>query len=308
VKVDTTLFRALARLQLASPGAVRGRQQGERRSKAVGSGVEFADHRPYHPGDDLRRVDWNAWQRQPGHVVVRLFSEDRNLRVNVVVDATGSMGTAGLTHSRSGRTKLDHAGTLAAGFALLGLVHRDNVRVGTYGAAGGDRSGPTVAWGHDMAAMPGLLDLLKRTVAGQGCEAPQDRILALAGGRPADRSVLLSDMLAPEAEIESTLRALATIGHHPLLLHVVSPDDLEPDLSKPQRLVDAETGESVEVPGGPAVARAWAEAREAWLSDLDARCRRLGVRRVLARTDADPAFLFRDTLRRAGVVRLGARG
>lgn len=300
--VDTTLFRSLARLQLASPGAVLGRQQGERRSKAVGSGVEFADHRPYHPGDDLRRVDWNAWQRQPGQVVVRLFSEDRNLRVNVVIDATGSMSTGKTKHH--GRTKLDHAGTLAAGIALIGLVHRDQVRVGTFGG----RDGAQVASGHDMTAMPGLLDLLKRTQAGRGCEAPKERILAVAGGRPADRAVLLSDMLAPEDELESTLRALATIGHHPLLLHVVSPDDLQPDLSKPQRMVDAETGETVELPGGPEVTRAWAEARDAWLSDLDARCRRLGVRRVLARTDADPASLFRDTLRRAGIVRLGARG
>ena len=300
--VDTTLFRALARLQLASPGAVRGRQQGERRSKAVGSGVEFADHRPYHPGDDLRRVDWNAWQRQPGQVVVRLFSEDRNLRVNVVVDATGSMSTGDSKADR--RTKLDHAGTLAAGIALLGLVHRDQVRVGTFGSL----DGAQVASGHDMTAMPGLLDLLKRTRPGRGCEAPKDRILAVAGGRPADRAVLLSDMLAPEEEVESTLRALATIGHHPLLLHVVSPDDLEPDLSKPQRMVDAETGETVELPGGPEVTRAWAEARDAWLEDLDARCRRLGVRRVLARTDSDPVALFQDTLRRAGIVRMGVRG
>jgi len=302
VHVDTQLFRSLARLQLASPGAARGRQQGERRSKAVGSGVEFADHRPYHPGDDLRRVDWNAWQRQPGQVVVRLFSEDRNLRVNIVVDATGSMGTDGGAPQH--RSKLDYAGTLAAGFALLGLVHRDYVRVGTYGS----KAGAKAASGHDMAAMPGMLDLLKRTKAGEGCDAPQSRILALAAGRPADRAVLLSDMLAPEEEIEATLRALATIGTHPLLLHVVSPDDLEPDLSKPQRMVDAETGVTIEVPGGPAVARAWAEAREAWLTDLDARCRRLGVRRVLVRTDGDLAHLFRDTLRRAGVVRLGARG
>ncbi len=302
MQVDTQLFRALARLQLASPGAARGRQQGERRSKAVGSGVEFADHRPYNPGDDLRRVDWNAWQRQPGQVVVRLFSEDRNLRVNLVVDATGSMGTrTGDPHRRS---KLDYAGTLAAGLALPGLVQRDHVRIGTYGS----KVGAKAASGHDMAAMPGMLDLLKRTEPGLGCAAPQDSILALAAGRPADRAVLLSDMLAQEDELEATLRALATIGNHPLLLHVVSPEDLEPDLSKPQQMVDAETGETVEVPGGPAVVRAWAEAREAWLTDLDARCRRLGVRRILVRTDGDPADLFRDTLRRAGVVRLGARG
>jgi len=300
VNVDTELFRALARLRLHTPDAARGRQQGERRAKATGSGVEFADHRPYQAGDDLRRVDWNAWQRQPGQVLLRLFSEDRNMHVVVLVDATGSMGTKADAHT----TKLDYAGTLAAGFALLALANRDFVRVGCYGGA----QGAEAATGHDMAAMPGVLKLLRRTEAGMGCDDPRDILLALAGGRRSDLAVLVSDMLCAEDEMENTLRALATIGHTPVLLQVVSPDDLSPDLSKPQRMVDAETGLSVHIPGGPEVERAWATARDAWLDDLTARCRRLGIRRVLVRTDTPAATLFREDLRRTGLVVLGTGG
>lgn len=301
MQVDTEVFRALARLRLQTPDAVRGRQQGERRARVTGAGLEFADHRPYQDGDDLRRVDWNAWQRQPGQVLLRLFSEDRNMRVVVLVDATGSMGTgAGPTTTR----KLDHAGTLAAGFALLCLTNRDFVRVGCYGS----NQGAEAATGHDMSAMPGVLKLLQRTDVGGVCDDPQGILLALAGGRRSDMAVLLSDMLCPEDEMEATLRALATLGHTPVLLHIVSPDDLEPDLSKPQRLVDAETGESVEIPGGPEVQAAWAQARDAWLGDLQSRCRRLGIRRVLVRTDTPPTTLFREDLRRTGLVVLGARG
>lgn len=301
MQVDTKVFRSLSRLRLRAPSAVRGRQQGERRARATGSGVEFADHRPYQSGDDLRRVDWNAWQRQPSQVLMRLFSEDRNMRVAVLVDATGSMGT------RSGngnQTKLDHAGTLAACFALLSLTNRDFIRVGSYGSADGARA----ATGHDMGAMPGVLKLLQKTRVGHTCGDPKSTLLGLAGGRRSDVAVLLSDMLSPEDEMEETLRALATLGHTPILLQVVSPDDLDPDLSKPQRLVDAETGESLELPGGPDLKRAWQIARDAWLEDLDARCRRLGIRRVLVRTDTDPVQTFREDLRRAGIVVLGARG
>ncbi len=79
MQVDTQLFRALARLQLASPGAARGRQQGERRSKAVGSGVEFADHRPYNPGDDQTQAsDWaQGNRRRESHLPVPKPKVDR---------------------------------------------------------------------------------------------------------------------------------------------------------------------------------------------------------------------------------------
>jgi len=153
-----------------------------------------------------------------------------------------------------------------------------------------------------------VLKLLARTEPGKGCDDPGGVLLGMAGGRRSDLAILLSDMLCPEAEMEATLRALATMGEAPLLLQVVSPDDLEPDLTKPQRLIDAETGEAVEIPGGADVARAWATARDAWLADLEGRCRRLGIRHLRIRTDTPVADLFRDQLRRAGVVVLGDRG
>ena len=159
-----------------------------------------------------------------------------------------------------------------------------------------------------MSALPGVLELLGRTDVGRGIEEPKATLLTLAGGRRADLAVLLSDMLAPEEELEDTLRALASIGHTPILLHVVSPDDLAPDLSRGQRLVDAETGESVEIPGGPEVERAWQKAVQEWMTDLDARCRRLGIRRIPVHTDQPIPRLFRTDLPRAGLVDLGARG
>ncbi len=301
MKVDTSVFRSLGRLRLQTPGAVRGHQQGERLAQATGSGVEFSDHRPYQSGDDLRRVDWNAWQRQPEQVVMRLFSEDRNMRVVVLVDATGSMGTRADT---DGRSKLDHAGTLAAGLALLCLTNRDFVRVGCYGG----KHGAEAATGHDMSALPGVLAFLDRTEVGRGLADPTSILVALSGGRRSDMAVLVSDMLAPVDELEDTLRTLASIGRTPILLHVVSPDDIAPDLSRGQRLVDAETGDSVEIPGGPDITRAWQEAVLEWMTDLDARCRRLGIRRIEVPTDQAIPTLFRTKLQRAGLVQLGTRG
>ena len=177
-----------------------------------------------------------------------------------------------------------------------------------FGICFGGSRGAEAATGHDMSALPGVLELLGRTEFGRGIDDPKSVLLALSEGRRSDIALLVSDMLAPEEALEDTLRALASIGHQTILMHVVSPDDLEPDLTRSQRLVDAETGESMEIPGGPAVQRAWQRAVAEWLSDLDARCRRLGIRRVQIRTDHPMEQVFRNQLQRAGIVQLGARG
>lgn len=298
MNIDPNAFRSLAGLRLATPDLARGQRQGERRARAIGSGVEFAEHRPYQPGDDLRRVDWNAYQRQPGTLHLRLFSEDRNLRVLLVLDATGSMSIGAPF-----RSKLEQAGMLAGGLALLSLLHRDFVLV----AALGSHEAVAPVRGHDISAWPSVLNALQKTEPGTQAPSLRASILSLAQGRSMDYAFLCSDMLVPDDEQEATLRALATVARAPILLHVVAPQDLQPDLSAPTTLVDAETGEQVDVPGGPEVARAWAQARDAWLGDLDRRCRRLGIRRFQVQSDTEPLTALRDGLRAAGVLQAGDR-
>src|SRR5690606_16952271 len=115
----------LRSLRLAARGPASGARQGDRRSAVRGRGLEFADHRPYSAGDDLRRVDWNVYARLRT-VLVRLYHEDRNLSVRICVDASASMafGTP---------RKADHAAELAAGLALVALLVRDDVSVGCVG-------------------------------------------------------------------------------------------------------------------------------------------------------------------------------
>ncbi|MEL6345917.1 MAG: DUF58 domain-containing protein, partial [Myxococcota bacterium] len=112
VKIDPALLTVASRLRWAAPRFAQGARQGERRGRTIGQGLEFADFRPYHAGDDLRRVDWNAYQRLES-LLLRLSHEDRDQRVLIVVDATGSMSLQG---------KADHAASLAAGLALAGLA------------------------------------------------------------------------------------------------------------------------------------------------------------------------------------------
>jgi uncharacterized protein (DUF58 family) len=286
VEVDAELLSLAARLRLTAPRFSRGQRQGERRGRATGQGQEFADYRPYNPGDDLRRVDWNAYRRLES-LLVRLSHEDRDQRVLLALDATGSMALAG---------KADHAATITAGLALSGLLARDHVRLGIINHT------PTTLTGEDPRALPAMITALQAATPGGQADV-RALVLAWAAGRRFDRAILLSDLLLPPDEAEGALAALATVSDRPTLLHVLSKEDVEPDLSGSLELEDAETGERLLVEGGRGIAEAYREAYARWDKGLSTLCSRLRIQRIPAPTQLPPAALLSDGLRRAGLVR-----
>ena len=172
MKIDRGLFTDASGIRFVSPAFSTGSQQGDRRAQALGQGSEFADHRPYHPGDDLRRVDWNAYTRL-STLLIRLYHADRDQRVHLYIDATGSMGV---------EDKLDRAGNLAMCLALAGLHHRDRVVIGCLKGEGS----PVIVSGQDTRALPAMLHALKPvTASGDGAFASGRRRLDRAfGPRP----------------------------------------------------------------------------------------------------------------------------
>jgi uncharacterized protein (DUF58 family) len=290
MKLDRALLARIGRLRIASAGLASGRGQGERAAAAVGAGVSFADHRPYAPGDDLRHVDWNIYARLD-QLLVRLYHEDREQTVAVVVDASGSMGTGA-------RAKLDHAGDLAACLCLVGLLGRDAVRLVIVGASGG----PVVVEGRDPAALPRFLSALEAAEPGGALDTRTALIRAARRART-DQVFLLSDMLLEGDDQEAALRALAATSGRAVLLQVLGEEDLRPALEDAVRLVDAETGAEQRVGGGPEVTAAYAAALAAFQEGLAVRCRRFGVRLVEAHADRPVETVLLEGLRRAGVLR-----
>jgi len=288
MQVDHDLFQQISGLRLAAPGLATGPRQGDRRSPFLGRGMEFADYREYRPGDDLRLVDWNVYGRLQA-VLVRLFHEDRNLLVRLVVDATGSMGFGS-------PRKLDHAGNLAAGLALVGLMHRDTVSLGCFGGQGPE----AVVTGHDLGAFASMLELLERVEPGAGGEARR-ALRSQVASRGGDRVVLLSDLLMDDEEREGLLGVLAAC-RRPVLLHVLGDTELQPDLDRPRLVVDVETGEELAVPGGASARQAYARFLEAWLHDLRVRCAALRIHYVPAFTATSPRDLLLTVLRKARVT------
>jgi uncharacterized protein (DUF58 family) len=283
MRIDRTIFAGLDTLRVAAPVPSGGGRPGDRRSRARGRGVELADFRPYTPGDDLRLVDWNVFARLEA-VLIRLFHEDRDLSLVIVVDISASMGFGK-------PRKADHAAELAACLAFLTLRMRDRVRVVVgRGSAKGDHSG----------ALPIIVDLLERAEPSGTGDLPGMLAAEAERARP-DHAVVLTDLLVEPDVREATLRRLAALAKRPVLLHVLGDCDLTPDLDG-GLLVDSETGEEVPVRGGRSATKAYAGELARWRAEIEARCTELGIVYAPAFTTVPARLLVSNDFRQRKIT------
>jgi uncharacterized protein (DUF58 family) len=288
--LDPSFLQRLEALSLVSRRRVRGRQHGERRSLIRGRGIEFDDYRSYEPGDDYRYIDWNIASRLD-RLFVKLFSEEEDLDVHLLVDTSRSMA-AGTP------SKLLLAKRLAAAIGYIGLVNLDRVQVGVFSSGPGPRLSRLRGRGR-------AFDLL-RFLDGVRPEGATDVNAALR--RTLDESarrgllVVISDLLDPHGYEDGLLRA----RHQRLqtfVIHVLAEEELNPRLSGELRLIDAETGQAVEMTVDADALRSYAEARDAYLDGLQRFCFRHGID-YLRTTSAVPAdALVLRYLRQGGLVR-----
>jgi uncharacterized protein (DUF58 family) len=118
---DSDFIKRLEYLSLVSRRVFRGRLMAQRRTKQLGGGIEFADHREYSPGDDFRYLDWNIFARH-GDLLLKRFQEEEDLHVYILLDASRSM-----CHPSS--EKFDYARRVAAALAYIALADLDRVSI-----------------------------------------------------------------------------------------------------------------------------------------------------------------------------------
>jgi uncharacterized protein (DUF58 family) len=238
-EVDPTVFdeaflRQLERLLLLMRSPARGGLKGGRRSVKRGQSVEFADYRDYSMGDDLRQLDWNVYARLE-RLFVKLFVEEEDVTVTLLIDASASMATGT-------PDKLLFAKRAAAALGYIGLASEDRVAVTVLAGRTARRRAAMRGSGRVFRL---LADLSAVTVA----DGPTDLVAAArhAAAQLNGRGVivLLSDLLDPSAD--KVIRELAATGSELVVLHVLSPDELDPALEGDLRLVDTETGERVDI-------------------------------------------------------------
>jgi uncharacterized protein (DUF58 family) len=260
---DEAFLRQLERLKLLLNQPVRGGLKGGRRSVKRGRSVEFADYRDYVLGDDLRQLDWNVYARLE-KLFVKLFIEEEDVTVSLIVDASASMAT--------GRPdKLLFAKRAAAALGYIGLASEDRVQLTVLGGRVARRRNGLRGSGRVFRLLGDLSGIAP-------AEGPSDLVAAArhAAAQLHGRGlvILISDLLDPGAD--RVIRELAATGSELVILHVLSPDEIEPVLEGDLRLVDTETGEGIEVTVDLATLDAYRARLASWrenLADLAARRR-----------------------------------
>lgn len=218
-RLDPDLVARIASLSFRSRHLIEGSLTGLHRSPHRGSSVEFAEHKEYAPGDNLRHLDWRVFAKSDKYYV-KQFEEETNLRATLIVDGSASMAYASST-ARAG-SKYDFAVQLVSGFAFLLLRQQDAV-------------GLVVTRGNDISSVPprtrsthlrAILDLLGRsTPAGATDLASVIRHRLESMGRRG-LVLLASDLLDQADPLPGLLAQLRRRGHDVIVFHTLDPAEL----------------------------------------------------------------------------------
>jgi uncharacterized protein (DUF58 family) len=253
--LDAETLQRLDSLALITRKPMATGRPGRRRSPLAGSSMEFADYRRYAPGDDFRRIDWRAYARLE-RLFLRVFEAEENLTVTVLIDCSDSM-----QHGTPSKASL--ATTLAAALSYIALKCEDSVIAGALT----DRlkahrrigSGKHAIWtvGEFLTRLPhsGTTDL-NRALYDLG------RVVTSPG-----LTIVISDFLAPGG-YETGLRAVRQLRQEVVLLQILAPDEIDPDLQGDWRLRDSEGVSSVEVSSTPGVLQAYRQRLIAFMQEL----------------------------------------
>ena len=231
---DDEFQRKLEMLALVSRRVFAGRLRAERRSKKKGSGLEFADHRDYVPGDDFRSVDWNVYQRF-GKLLVRLYEEEEDLSIYLIVDCSSSMGFGG-------KKKFDQARRLCAALAYVGLANLDRVTIVGVNDAVISRMPTTRGKGRIFKVFEFLSALEPGGVTDLGAALKT----FVAQHKRRGLAVLFSDLYDP-AGFEAGINVLRFNKFEPYLVELIDPAEARPALKGDVRIYDCETGEEREL-------------------------------------------------------------
>ncbi len=261
---DEEFQRRLEYLAVVSRRVYAGRTRAERRSKKTGSGIEFADHREYAPGDDFRYLDWNVYQRF-GRLLLRLYEEEEDLSVYVLLDTSRSM-------SFGKPSKLVYGKKLAAAMAYIALANLDRVSILTFADAMTDRLAPTRGKNRIFKAFDFL-----RPLKAEGQTGIYDAMKTFAAQHKRKGiAILISDLYDPSG-FEQGINTLRYAKFEPYVLQIFDPVEVNPPLHGDVHLVDHETGEAREVTITPGILAKYAAAHHEYRKAIEDFCTRKQV-------------------------------
>jgi uncharacterized protein (DUF58 family) len=264
--VDPQTLMRIKSLQVRARIIVQGFLSGLHRSPNHGFSVEFSEYRQYTPGDDTRYIDWRLYARTDRYYLKR-FEEETNLRCQILVDLSRSMGYGSLPY-----TKADYARTAAATLAYFLAMQRDAVGLITFTDEVADYIPARYRPGH----LQRIMVCLERATAGKSTNlvTPLEQVAATV--RKRGMLVLISDLLTDPTVLKTHLQYLRSQGHEIVLLRVLDPAEINFTFDGPATFVDAESGRDLFI--DPAAARkGYRDNFTRHADEIDRTCRELGI-------------------------------
>lgn len=267
--IDQHFMELLRTLTLHMNLSLKTGNMGSKRSKAIGSSVEFSDYREYMPGDDFRRIDWNAYARFE-KVFIKLFMQEMETLVSVFTDTSASMALM---------DKRETAVKIAATFGYAALADYDSVTNVLFNDGikdfqppmRGTKSFNRIITQLEEASFDGESNLYKTVYDWQ----PK-----LKKGI----SVIVSDLMY-DHELEKVLRLLMYRKQRVVLCHVLAKEELNPELEENAMLIDSETGEKMDIETGISAINLYKKRLRDYCQEIEATCSKYGVHYILVSTD-----------------------
>ena len=290
---DEATLRKLEQLTLIADRVRVGVMKGDRRSTKRGTSIEFADYRNYVKGDDLRRLDWNVYARLE-RPFIKLLEEEEDLAVHLLVDSSASMDWP----DDEADNKLNYALRLAGALGHIGLTTGDLVTTTLLNSQNEQRWGP-------YRGQQNSLHLLQFLENGRATGITDLNLslhnYALRGGRPG-LLFILSDLLSPNG-YQDGLNALQARGYEVGLIHILSPDELEPPVSGDLKLVDVETGTDAEITLDATTLNLYRQRLREWQNEIADYCAHRRLHYIPLTTNLPWEKLVMQTLRIKGIIK-----
>ncbi len=288
--LDPVFLHKLEQLELVSRKIFVGRMKGERKSRRRGSSVEFAEHRNYTVGDDLRHIDWNVYGRLD-RLFLKLFLEEEDLHVYTMLDTSLSMdfGTP---------TKLRYGKQVAAALAFIGLVNHDRVLVDTFSARL-EQGLHGIRGRSQMWRVVQYLERLQPTGSSDLTAAAREFAIRHSGKGVV---VVVSDLLDKRGYQEA-LRYLLARNMDIYVVHVLCQEEVNPELVGDLRLVDAEDGDFAEITMSAPLLKRYKNTLNAFVGGIKEWCTTRGITYIFTTNQFPFDKLILNYLRERGLLK-----
>ncbi len=281
---DDEFLKKLEYLNIMSKRLFKGQARAERRTRKRGTGIDFADFRPYVSGDDFRHLDWKAYLRL-NKLILKLFEEEEDLPIYFFVDCSQSM-------NYGQPLKLDYARRVAAALCYIGLANLDRVNLVSFANGVRAELPPQRGKGRIFKIFRFLTDM----TAGGETNARDSFKAYCSGTRRRGLAVVISDFFDQQG-FEGAVDVLRHFRHDVFVIHIASREEVDPPLKGELLLVDSESQVGREITITPSLLEAYRAEFTKYCEAIETYCARYQLGYVRTTTDFPFEELVLDVFR-----------